>query len=66
MSDTKASDFELLNHEKSSPLREAMSKLDYALPDYVFDSDEGEDIQECIENVWEEIDKIEKQMRGER
>ena len=66
MSDTKGSDFELLNHEKSSPLREAMSKLDYALPDYVFDSDEGEDIQECIENVWEEIDKIEKQMRGER
>ena len=50
MSDTKASDFELLNHEKSSPLREAMSKLDYALPDYVFDSDEGQDIPECIEN----------------
>ncbi len=48
-----------------SPLREAMSKLDYALPDYVFDSDEGKDIQECIENVWEEIDKIEKQM-GEK
>ena len=48
-----------------SSLREAMSKLDYALPDYVFDSDEGEDIQECIGNVWEEIDKIEKQM-GEK
>ena len=44
-----------------SELRKAMSKLDYALPDYVFDSDEGQDIQECIENVWEEIDKIEKQ-----
>ena len=41
------------------------AKLDYALPDYVFDSDEGEDIQECIGNVWEEIDKIEKQM-GEK
>ena len=48
-----------------SKLREAMSKLDYALPDYVFNSDEGKDIQECIENVWEEIDKIEKQMRIE-
>ena len=48
-----------------SSLRKAMSKLDYALPDYVFDSDEGKDIQECIENVWEEIDKIEKQM-GEK
>jgi hypothetical protein len=52
-------------NKRHSSLREAMSKLDYALPDYVFDSDEGEDIQECIGNVWEEIDKIEKQM-GEK
>ena len=65
MSNTKASDFELLNHEKSSSLRKAMSKLDYTLPDYVFDSEEGGDVQECIDNVWEEIDKIEKQM-GEK
>ena len=43
-----------------SELRKAMSKLDYALPDYIFDSEEGEDIQECIENLWEEIGKIEK------
>tara|TARA_R110000822_G_scaffold102913_1_gene229429 strand:- start:284 stop:433 length:150 start_codon:yes stop_codon:yes gene_type:complete len=45
-----------------SELRKAMSKLDYALPDYIFDSEEGEDIQECIENLWEEIEKIEKQI----
>ena len=41
-------------------LRKAMSKLDYDIPDYVFDSDEGSKIAQCISDVWDEIDKIEE------
>ena len=41
-------------------LRKAMSKLDCAIPDYVFDSDEGSEIAQCISDVWDEIDKVER------
>ena len=42
-----------------SPLRKAMSELDYALPDYIFDHKEGHKIKDCIDKVWEEIDEVE-------
>lgn len=42
-----------------SPLRKAMSKLDYAIPDYVFDSEDGIKIHDLIQEVWDEIDKFE-------
>tara|TARA_Y100001937_G_scaffold79086_1_gene107192 strand:- start:389 stop:559 length:171 start_codon:yes stop_codon:yes gene_type:complete len=42
-----------------SPLRKAMSKLDYAIPDYVFDSEDGHKIHDLIQKVWDEIDKFE-------
>ena len=42
-----------------SPLRKAMSKLDYGIPDYIFDSSDGDDIKDLIDNVWEEIDNLE-------
>ena len=42
-----------------SPLRKAMSKLDYGLPDYVFDSSDRHKIKDLIDNVWEEIDNLE-------
>ena len=42
-----------------SPLRKAMSKLDYAIPDYVFDSKDGKKIHDLIQKVWDEIDKFE-------
>ena len=50
----------MMNKDKEhSALRKAMSKLDYAIPDYVFDSDEGSEISQRISDVWNEIDKIE-------
>jgi len=42
-----------------SPLRKAMSKLDYGIPEYVFDSEDGHDVKDLIDNVWEEIDNLE-------
>tara|TARA_B100000963_G_scaffold322750_1_gene307018 strand:- start:196 stop:396 length:201 start_codon:yes stop_codon:yes gene_type:complete len=42
-----------------SPLRKAMSELDYAIPDYVFDSEDGHKIHDLIQKVWDEIDKFE-------
>ena len=36
-----------------------MSKLDYAIPDYVFDSEDGIKIHDLIQEVWDEIDKFE-------
>tara|TARA_R100000656_G_scaffold2702_1_gene4400 strand:- start:273 stop:461 length:189 start_codon:yes stop_codon:yes gene_type:complete len=42
-----------------SPLRKAMSELDYGLPEYIFDSEEGQSIADLIQKVWEEIDNIE-------
>ena len=42
-----------------SPLRKAMSELDYAIPEYVFDSEDGHKVKDCIDKVWEEIDKVE-------
>jgi hypothetical protein len=42
-----------------SPLRKAMSELDYAIPEYVFDSEEGTKIHKLIQKVWDEIDKSE-------
>lgn len=45
--------------EKKSKLRKAMSELDYAIPEYVFDSEEGEQIHNLIQKVWDEIDNLE-------
>ena len=42
-----------------SPLRKAMSELDYAIPDYVFDSEDDNEIADLIQKVWDEIDKLE-------
>ena len=42
-----------------SPLRKAMSELDYGLPEYVFDSEEGNKVHNLIQKVWDEIDKLE-------
>ena len=42
-----------------SPLRKAMSELDYSIPDDVFNSEGGEEIHDLIQKVWNEIDKFE-------
>ena len=42
-----------------SPLRKAMSELDYAIPEYVFNSKEGKQIHDLIQKVWNEIDNLE-------
>ena len=42
-----------------SPLRKAMSELDYSIPDDVFNSEGGEKIHDLIQKVWNEIDKFE-------
>lgn len=42
-----------------SPLRKAMSELDYAIPEYVFDSEDRHKIHDLITKVWEEIDNLE-------
>ena len=41
-----------------SPLRKAMSELDYGIPEYVFDSEEGCEVHALIQKVWNEIDKL--------
>ena len=45
-----------------SPLREAMRKLDHAIPDYIFDDEGGEEqaLASLIANVWDAIDNVEK------
>tara|TARA_R100000781_G_scaffold55274_1_gene36016 strand:- start:482 stop:658 length:177 start_codon:yes stop_codon:yes gene_type:complete len=43
----------------TSPLRKAMSELDYAIPEYIFDSENGTNIHKLIQKVWDEIDKFE-------
>ena len=45
--------------KKMSPLRKAMSELDYGLPEYVFDSEEGREVHDLIQKVWNEIDNVE-------
>jgi len=40
-----------------SPLRKSMSELDYALPDFPYE--DGHRIKDCIDKVWDEIDKLE-------
>jgi|TARA_R100001530_G_scaffold48582_1_gene36477 hypothetical protein len=47
-----------------SPLRKAMSELDYGLPEYVFDSEEGNEVHNLIQKVWEEIDNLEYKDMG--
>ena len=42
-----------------SPLRVAMSELDYGIPEYVFDSEDGQKLADLITKVWDEIDKLE-------
>jgi len=42
-----------------SPLRKAMREIDYAIPEYVFDSKDGKEIHDLIQKVWSEIDKLE-------
>jgi|TARA_R110000868_G_scaffold53988_2_gene169248 hypothetical protein len=43
-----------------SPLRKAMSELDYGIPEYVFDSEEdGQMLADLITKVWKEIDNLE-------
>jgi len=42
-----------------SPLRKAMSELDYAIPEYFFNSEDGKQIHNLIQKVWNEIDKLE-------
>ena len=42
-----------------SPLRKAMSELDYGIPEYVFDSEDGQKLADLITKVWDEIDKLE-------
>ena len=42
-----------------SPLRKAMSELDYGLPEYIFDSKEGKKIHDLITKVWEQVDALE-------
>ena len=49
-----------------SPLRKAMSELDYGLPEYIFDSEEGQSIADLIQKVWEEIDNVEKRETDEK
>ena len=45
--------------KKMSPLRKAMSELDYGLPEYVFDSEDGKKVHDLIQKVWNEIDNVE-------
>ena len=47
--------------KEHSALRKAMNKLDCAIPDYVFNSDEGIEIAQCISDVWDEIIKVEEE-----
>ena len=49
-----------------SPLRKAMSELDYGLPEYIFDSEKGQSIADLIQKVWEEIDNVEKRETDEK
>ena len=42
-----------------SPLRKAMSELDYGIPEYVFDSEDGNKVHDLIQKVWDEIDNLE-------
>ena len=45
-------------------LRKAMSELDNSLPDYLFDEGQAHDegLLELINNLWDEIEKTEKQI----
>ena len=43
-----------------SPLRKAMSELDYGLPEDIFNHEEGHRINDLIQKVWEEIDSVER------
>ena len=47
---------------QKSKLRKAMSELDYAIPEYVFNSEEGKQIHDLIQKVWNEIDNIESRL----
>ena len=40
-----------------SKVREAMRKLDNALPDYIFDDEGGEGLANIISNVWDAINE---------
>ena len=42
-----------------SKVREAMRKLDNALPDYIFDDEGGEGLANIISNVWDAINEEE-------
>ena len=42
-----------------SPLRKAMSELDYELPEDIFNHEKGHRIHDLIQKVWEEIDNVE-------
>ena len=42
--------------EKMSPLRKAMSKLDYSIDDC------SQEVQDAISEMWDEIDSIEKEI----
>jgi len=42
--------------EKMSPLRKAMSKLDYSIDDC------SQEVQDAISEMWDEIDSIEKEV----
>ena len=44
-----------------SPLRKAMSELDYGIPEYVFDSEDGNKLHDLIQKVWDEIDSLAEQ-----
>ncbi len=46
-----------------SPLRLAMIKLDEAIPDYVFDSDEGIEISKHLNEVYDAIEIIEEVLK---
>ena len=48
-----------------SPLRKAMSELDYGLPEDIFNHEEGHRINDLIQKVWEEIDSVEKRKTDE-
>ena len=42
-----------------SPLRKAMSELDYELPEDIFNHEKGHRINDLIQKVWEEINNVE-------
>ena len=44
-----------------SPLRQAMGKLDHAIPDYIFDDEDGEELANIISQVWDAIENIESE-----